>query len=173
MIRQKLIDKFGSDILQHSSIRTAEGEKSFRKILDYAVNSLLIMDGEKFNHCVEIGTYKGVSAAVLSEYCKFVYTFDNKSHPIRDNVWNYLDIKNIFSIVGTLYAGDFDIAYIDGNHSYESVSADIKAVEHCGKIIFHDYAEYFPSVMRAVDELRKRRRGRFLVISPFAYWESM
>ena len=49
--------------------------------------------------------------------------------------------------------GQVDFLFIDGDHDYEQVKADIKAWldKVVGKIAFHDYGSW-PGVTQAVDE---------------------
>ena len=53
--------------------------------------------------------------------------------------------------------GSFDCVFIDADHSYESVKADIRAWRHKikdgGILCGHDYTEKFPGVKKAVDEM--------------------
>ena len=52
--------------------------------------------------------------------------------------------------------GELDLAFIDGDHSYEGAKADIKAwtpiVREGGILAGHDYYTRWPGVVRAVDE---------------------
>lgn len=54
-----------------------------------------------------------------------------------------------------------DVVYIDMTHTYEAVKQDIEdwlpKVKIGGYIAGHDYAEYFPGVVKAVDEKFKGR----------------
>lgn len=54
-----------------------------------------------------------------------------------------------------------DFVYIDGNHSYESVKKDIALyyplVKNNGLIGGHDYAPFYETVMKAVDEFAVNR----------------
>ncbi len=55
---------------------------------------------------------------------------------------------------------EVDLAYIDGSHSYEDVSADLKAwyplLRDGGMLIGDDYTERWPGVVKAVDEFSER-----------------
>ena len=64
---------------------------------------------------------------------------------IQDNTYN-VDLRVCVSIL-----------FIDGLHDYNNVARDFshfaKMMRTDGYVIFHDYAPYFPGVMRFVDEL--------------------
>lgn len=55
--------------------------------------------------------------------------------------------------------GEFDLAFIDGDHSYDGVHADFDAyapmVRRGGIIAFHDVCRYEEGVMRLADELHE------------------
>ena len=50
-----------------------------------------------------------------------------------------------------------DLLLVDGWHDYAAVLADFHAVASCltpgARVLFHDYADYFPGVVATVDEL--------------------
>lgn len=56
----------------------------------------------------------------------------------------------------TYIPGELDLVFIDGDHSYEGVKADIEAwlpkVRRGGILAGHDYYTRWPGVVRAVDE---------------------
>lgn len=58
-------------------------------------------------------------------------------------------------------AGPYDVIYIDADHAYDSVKADIEAfaplLSPGGFLAGHDYHDGFPGVVRAVDEFRGDR----------------
>ena len=60
----------------------------------------------------------------------------------------------MFSADAVKTVGDTDMVFIDGNHGYEHVTADIAAwVPKCRKIVSgHDYTTRWPDVVRAVNE---------------------
>jgi len=60
----------------------------------------------------------------------------------------------IASVDAALVVPDSDVVFIDGDHKYESVKADILAWQgKCRVLCGHDYQPHWIGVMRAVDEL--------------------
>ena len=78
--------------------------------------------------------------------------------------WNTRHFKDIiklyetfsYKIADKFFDESVNLVYIDGDHSYESVTRDIKLylpkLRHRGIIAGHDYHEKWPGVMKAVDE---------------------
>lgn len=64
-------------------------------------------------------------------------------------------------IANLLLPNSCDVAFVDGNHSYSSVSRDCRSCEMVvkpgGLLCGHDYHEANPDVMKVVDELYPRR----------------
>lgn len=103
----------------------------------------------KGNHCLEIGTYHGVSAVILSQYFKKVTCISIDERPDEllhwaifralkiDNVTvrNVKDNEKKYQLISDL---DFDFCYMDGDHANDTRS-DWKAVKQCGKVLFHEY----------------------------------
>lgn len=69
-------------------------------------------------------------------------------------------INNFSSVVGREFAATnvelFDVAFIDGLHTYEGAKVDTDLfaplVKQGGLIIWNDYTQFFPGVVKAVDE---------------------
>jgi predicted O-methyltransferase YrrM len=88
----------------------------------------------------------------------------------RENIYCHNVASKIVPCVGPstfvcplLRRDSFDVAFIDGEHTYEAVRDDIACVEPLvvkgGVIAFHDYGEdRFAGVKQAIDEWRKDRR---------------
>lgn len=96
---------------------------------------------------VEIGTYKGVSAAWMAQFVDKVITFDIKDYPEKYKLWKNFDlenkiqfykINNRIEIAKILEHINFDFAFIDAAHSASAVRRDFELVEKCGRILFHD-----------------------------------
>ena len=119
---------------------------------------------------LEIGSFNGESATLLlgfpqlvhitlveqsQEKCKYLEAKFSK--PIAAHRLTVINAtsQQFVKAVPNCYA--VDVVYIDADHSYESVSSDIRALAPlcvgtfvCG----HDYHTGFPGVVRAVDEFR-------------------
>lgn len=124
---------------------------------------------------VEIGTFKGISAAHMAHFAKKVFTFDIKDYPEKYKVWYDFGISNrIFyhtierrkQIREILKNIKFDFAFIDAIHTYKSVKADFGLVERCGRVLFHDvHKKSFAGVRKfVVEELGAKEKGTI------AYW---
>jgi glycosyltransferase involved in cell wall biosynthesis len=135
--------------------------------------------GKKMNRIAEIGSWKGRSTdALLKNGHAQVYAIDTwlgstdakdetnwraKQEDIfetfKKNVGHYpnLSINRKLSLeaVKDYEDGFFDAIFVDANHTYEEVKADILAwLPKAKKIISgHDYNAVWPDVVKAVDEI--------------------
>ena len=128
--------------------------------------------------CLEIGSYNGISAVVLSQYFDKVVcvSIDNDGAIIRDEIVRYLGIKNIeFQDVGNNFQKkqivktlDFDFCYSDGDHESDAVT-DFELVKRCGRVLLHEYWPLQPSVWNLVNSLPEHQvtRAQFDCL---AYW---
>lgn len=130
---------------------------------------------------VEIGAFKGLSTIIMARVAKVVVSIDpfDRCHVVngrdtfptyRENIYCHNVASKIVPCVGPstfvcplLRRDSFDVAFIDGEHTYEAVRDDIACVEPLmakgGVITFHDYGEArFAGVKQAIDEWRKDRR---------------
>lgn len=114
---------------------------------------------------VEIGTGYGRSAVLLGLSGRRVITVDNyqdfniQPETLREQ---FGDMPIEFMRTESVLAAEefdnnsVDVLFIDGDHSYKGVSADINAwlpkVKQCGKVLFHDYGSY-DGVTQAVDNV--------------------
>lgn len=117
---------------------------------------------------LEVGSHKGRSTRALVNGCKGrVYSVDRwdsdlafdafciNMHDALDS--NLLLFKGSSIEIASLMAGKlFDTIFIDADHAYESVVADLQAwepkVRKGGFICGHDYDPFWPGVVKAVDE---------------------
>lgn len=130
------------------------------------------------NSVLEIGSWKGRSTHAILSGCKgevvAVDHFRGSAQPgdatnwmakqedvykeFMQNVGHFTNLKVIkaTSKEAKELLGDkkFDMIFIDGEHSYESVKEDIALWKDNASIILcgHDYCSPWPPVMRAVDE---------------------
>lgn len=115
---------------------------------------------------VEVGSYMGESAALVLGFPQVQAIHLVEQSPIyakalsqrfaSDHRRTVLEMR---SVAASQHYGDrsVDVVYIDADHRYESVRADIEAwlpkVRRGGFLCGHDYHGGLPGVMRAVDEL--------------------
>lgn len=161
-----------AELMRKSALGIADGAEIIREFMP-----------ERCKHIVEIGTYRGVTAAFLSQFADAVTTIDLKNGKMewdgqmfdRVRFWEAMGAGNInLRLVenewqkADLVAGlDFDFAFIDGDHRYQGVAADFEMTRRCGRVLFHDYSEG-NDVFRFVNTLpghQVRSRGIF------AYWQ--
>ena len=144
---------------------------TFEEALAKTVNPQLTLDEarllfETAKNCqfiVEIGTLKGNSALILGATGNDVVTIDNYSSPNssgKESAKRLMEFSRVRMVTGDSVrmgkfwvGGQVDFLFIDGDHDYEQVKADIKAWldKVVGKIAFHDYGSW-PGVTQAVDE---------------------
>lgn len=96
-----------------------------------------------------------------------------KVNPVR-KIMNI--IKNSFSNYCSdtikhqiIQALDFDLAVLDGDHTFEGVSKDFESVKKCGLVLFHDYKpkeKGYSGVVNFVNILTPTPK----IINQFALW---
>lgn len=143
-MRDKIIALHGERTLRKSVISVRGGAGVITKVLE----------GKGIRTALEIGTYKGVGAAEISQYVDRVVTVDLKHGRMeqhRENwdrhaFWSSLGITNIDLVLvkddrekaSFIKELDFDFALIDGAHD-PTVANDFAMVKHCGRVLFHDF----------------------------------
>ena len=142
--------------------------------------------GLNAKNIIEIGTYNGISTAMLASVADRVYTFDIAYRDV-DLVLNLCGVRHKVSvIVGHQDAIDFqlncignkdkaywnnlfefDFAFIDGAHNYESTKHDFELVKFTGRVLFHN-ADWLP-VRKFINEIEAQAIGRK---GNWAYWNA-
>jgi SAM-dependent methyltransferase len=115
---------------------------------------------------LEVGVYAGGSCAVVSQAARSYTGIDrfqfHAAEQVRANVAAYAQCPlrflagNSAEVAAGLPAGSFDVALVDGDHTFRGAAADLKAAHRLlrpdGVLLAHDYdAGRCPEVVRAVD----------------------
>ena len=126
---------------------------------------------------IEIGTKRGVSAAVFAMYAPKVITFDVA--PLTDNckrIWTHLGVSDrieqriVTSEVANVDGIHASFAFVDGDHAFVSVMRDYNAVRRVGTVLFHDYGDTRrPGVMKLVNSLVPEYTH---INAPYALWST-
>jgi predicted O-methyltransferase YrrM len=110
-----------------------------------------VLAGKRYRRVFEIGTFQGVSAAILADFSDQVFTLDLARYalPISEEVWKFLGIQDRIQrivvrdedhkrdVMGSM---DFDMCFIDGGHNRLNAILDfVLAKERCNEILFHDF----------------------------------
>ncbi len=167
---------FGNDDLR--KVFEGIGMEAFRRssCLD-GFNQFVKSTGFRGERCIEFGTCKGLTAIVLSRYFDSVISIDIVPDDSREEIAEYLGIKNIEFHTITKNAEKkailndidwkFDGAYCDANHAYDA-QTDFDLVKKCGRVMFHEYWPLQPTVWELVNGLRDT--GTVQSHSNFALW---
>lgn len=134
---------------------------------------------------VEIGTYKGNAAIAIGQALKDnnsgnLYTIDPFEQEIvrtairKANLQDIVVFKKGYSqeVLPSLKLSKVDFAFIDGDHSYESVSRDFGLVERLvpkgGIVIFHDVLvapeQGFDGPRKVISEIEAKAEWRVCIL---------
>lgn len=129
---------------------------------------------------LEIGSFYGITAALLSQYFDEVIgvTRDRgEDIKMRDRIVAHLEIKNLRFVnaddnahkAAVIKGLKFDFCYQDGDHTNDT-QADFDLVKRCGRVLFHEYWPLQPAVWNLVNSLPQDEvtRAKFDCL---AYWE--
>lgn len=174
-MRERIVELYGDGGLKRSAMNIRGGAGVFEKVLS----------GKGYRTVLEIGTYKGVSAAEMSQHCERVVTIDlfhgrleQLGTPFdRKAMWDALGIKNIeLKLVNNndekkwcVDKLDFDFAFIDGAHDAFGVRFDFDLVKRCKRVLFHDCDPANPG---AVYEFVKSLSGQLEQMDIFILWQA-
>ena len=171
--KQQIIDIFGAKTLRKSALNLPYGAETFTEILQ----------NKQYSTIIEIGTYRGVTAAFMSQFCDKLITIDLKNGQLidttsRKQLWDALKINNIEMLEINndkekrlfLEKTDFDFAFIDGAHDY-TVSRDFAWTKKCGTVLFHDYDDRGQPDLNSVKDFVDTLPADELTFYPtFALW---
>lgn len=131
--------------------------------------------------CLEVGTYNGMSAIVLSQYFDRVICVSVDDKPgelLKHDIVKALGIRNIrffdcannaekAAVIDKL---DFDFCYQDGDHLNDTHD-DFALVKRCGRVLLHEYWPLQPAVWNLVNGLPQGEilRAQFDCL---AYWQA-
>lgn len=141
--------KFGAPVFRRSSVF-------------HGLGKVLADNNVRGRCCLEIGTWNGLTAALLSRHFERVVTIDIAHNSMKHDVLNHLDIKNVQCIdiknnadkAGVIRRIEWpiDCAYLDGNHA-EDTEDDWNLTKHCGRVMFHEVWPFQSPVWRLVQSL--------------------
>lgn len=175
-LRQRIVSLYGEKFLRKSALSIRDGAGVFETV----------MSGKGIRTALEIGTYRGVSAAEISQYCERVITIDLHHGKLermgesfdRGAFWYALGIHNIeLHLVrddaekARLVNGvEFDFAFIDGAHD-QTVANDFELVRKCGTVLFHDVDRRGqPEQDYVIDFVESLPKHQVEVLDIFAIW---
>jgi len=129
---RSVLEKFGGGTFHRSSVF-------------HGLEQMLVTHEVRGKRCYEVGTWNGLTAAVLSQFFDEVVSVDIAHNPTKHKILAHLGIKNVRCIDIADNAGkgtvlrhlDFDFAYLDGNHA-EDTESDFDMVRRCGRVLFHE-----------------------------------
>ncbi len=121
------------------------GEVFRRSSVFHGLAKLLEKADVRGGTCFEIGTWNGLTAAVLSRRFDQVVTVDIAHNPVKHRILEHLGISNVRCVdiernadkARVLRGLKYDCAYLDGNHA-EDTESDFDLVRGCGRVIFHE-----------------------------------
>lgn len=165
----------GRGFLKRSAIRAEAGEGVFDRILGAG----------QYRRAVEIGTYRGATAAYMAQFCDRVTTIDlldgqneRLGSPIdRKAFWDWMGVADKIDLhlvtdesqkAALVRSLDFDFAFIDGDHLGQAPARDFALVKECGAVLFHDYGGK-NGVTHLIHRLPPHQVER---IDIFAFWRS-
>lgn len=162
-------------------------EKEFKKKFPkYVLPGGTLFDGDdlvllKYGKGVvlEIGTFLGLSATILSINAKKVYTVDQftKNDHMKYEEYNYKDVKkslskfkNIKVIKGLskeiIIDDKFDTVFIDGGHFQPDISEDYvkwsSQLKPGGYLLFHDCVDIYPDIIALCNKIKHQNFMEFI-----------
>lgn len=126
--------RYGAEVLRRSSVF-------------HGLDRFMAERGVRGRLCFEIGTWQGLTAAVLSRYFDRVVTVDIAHQERKHDLLAHLGITNVECIdiesnsdkaaVWRGVAAECDFAYLDGDHANDTMT-DFELVKGCRRVLFHE-----------------------------------
>lgn len=143
----KALQRFGGGIFRRSSVF-------------HGLARFLSLHNVRGDTCFEIGTWNGLTAAILSRHFRRVVSVDIAHNKIKHEVMRELGITNVeFHDIADNGAKavvakrlHFDFAYLDGDHAHDTLD-DFRLTEKCGRVLFHEVWEHQKPVWDLVQKL--------------------
>lgn len=177
-IKQTILD-FGSDCLGVFGGKF-EGGIHLQQSIDEItlLIQFLLEEKKKYYNFLEIGSAAGGNTFLLNYFLKFnsIYIVDNNCHPkypLRKDILKNIEYKeyigNSQSPEAKIFIKEqnieFDIIFIDADHSYHGVKKDIENFSEflnpSGFLVFHD-TQICPGVNQAINDLKNDNKFKFI-----------
>lgn len=183
-VHARIVELYGQHILRKSALSIRGGAGVLERFLS----------GGDYRTALEIGTYRGVSAAEISQYVDRVITIDLKHGKLEHNgethdrhaFWASLGVDNVTLIQvaddeekrRVIDGLSFDIAFLDGAHDAAGVRGDFALTKRCGRVLFHDADD---NRLRAIKPDASNHVFEFLATLPqeqltfddiFCFWQA-
>lgn len=149
-----VFQQFGAEVFRRSSVF-------------HGLGKFLAENNVRGECCFEIGTWNGLTAALLSRHFKQVVTVDIAHNAIKHDVLRHLGIANVECVDISSNAEKLrvlrrlkalgtppDCTYLDGNHA-EDTEDDWRLVKGFGRVIFHEVWKFQSPVWSLVQSLPK------------------
>lgn len=156
-LMSRIFKRFGKKAFGRSSA-CSEFESFLRQIFRIAPGDQNLISGKT---CLEIGTFHGITAIILSQFFDRVVCVSIDEMPVmKREIVDYLGIKNIAFYDAKDNADkakfiadlDFDFCYQDGDHTHDTLT-DFALVKRCGRVLLHEYWPLQPPVWNLVNAL--------------------
>lgn len=175
-MRDRIVALHGQHALKRSILSIREGGGVMEHFLS----------GKGVRTALEIGTYRGVGAAEISQFVDRVITIDLHHGRLeqlgekwdRRAFWRSLGIDNIelrlvrddAEKAALIEALQFDFAFVDGAHD-QRVRDDFELVKRCGRVLFHDVdSRGKPELDHVYNFVMSLPRAQLQFMDIFALW---